>query len=102
MVWAPFLADYLLASVCCTAVWASRIASVTQVLEVSVTGGHAYREGCLGVFEFAYCLWGPYFYVSIADFTKLLWSGDGIKIVLIFPLCTSVFPGSLFRPCKRS
>ena len=32
--------EYLLASFCCTAVWASGIGSVSQVLEVPVIGGH--------------------------------------------------------------
>ena len=38
---------------------------------------------------------GPYFHVSITDFTKLFWSGDAYFD--LFSICTSVFPVSLFR-----
>ena len=55
------LADCLLAFF--TAVWVSGIGSRTpRFLEVSVIGGtYAYPEGCFGISEFAYCLWGLYF-----------------------------------------
>ena len=60
--------------------------------------------GCLGVSGFAYCLCGLYFHMCESP-TLLNCFGQvmhilGIKIALIFPICTSVFSVSLFRPYK--
>ena len=60
--------DYLIASFCCTAVWVSGIGSVTEVLEVSVTGGGGdiqIPRGLLGCLQ-----------VRVQQLTKLFWSGD--------------------------
>ena len=77
--------------------WALEIGWVTQVLEASVIEGtYTYPVSCLGVSGFEYFLCGPYFHIcqspNLLNCFGQVMHVLGIKIALIFPICTSVLP----------
>ena len=62
---------------------------------------HAYREGCLGISRFVYCLWGPYFHTcqspTLQNCFGQVMHNLGNRVALIFSSLDFSIPQSLVQ-----